>query len=93
MRPYGLFGSRKVVGQDMTVQTKTLSPYIIYRMCLCLCLCLCRPRPRPRMNAIINPICCYIYYLSMVGWDVILYWIGKSVKMLNLIMKNIFKMS
>ena len=80
MRPYG-----KRVGQDRLA--KTTSPYIIYRMRLC------RPRPRPRMNAIINPICCYIYYLSMVGWDVILYLDGKSAKMLNLIMKIIFKMS
>lgn len=88
MRSYG-----KRVGQGRLAKTHT--PYIIYRMCLCLCLrlCLCLCRPRPRMNAIINPICCYIYYLSMIKWDVILYLDAKSAKMLNLVMKIIFKMS
>ena len=59
---------------------------------LVLVLVLVPIRSRPRMNVIINPICCYILFIyGWMGYNLGLN--GKTAKMLNLIMKIIFKMS
>ena len=88
MRPYG-----KRAGQDRLA--KTTSPYIIYRGCACACVCVCacvdststENERNHQPNLLLYILFIYGRNGCNLGLD------GKSAKMLNLVMKIIFKMS
>ena len=83
MRPYGLVGLW--IGQDRLA--KTTSPYIIYRGCACA------DSTSTENERIHQPdLLLYILFIyGRMGCNLRLN--GKSEKMLNLVMKIIFKMS
>ena len=86
MRPYG-----RRVGQDKL--EKTTSPYIIYRGCACVYVYACADSTSTENERNHQPNL-LLYILFIYGWmGCNLGLDGKSAKMLNLIMKIIFKMS
>ena len=93
MRPYGLVGWR--IGQDRLA--KTTSPYIIYRGCACVCACTCAcacadsTSTENERNHQPNLLLYILFIYGRNGCNLGL--VGKSAKMLNLVMKIIFKMS
>ena len=93
MRPYGLVGLW--IGQDRLA--KTLTPYIIYRGCACACACVCAcadinsTSTENERNHEPNLLLYILFIYGRMGCNLRL--CGKSAKMLNLVMKIIFKMS
>ena len=91
MRPYGLLGRR--IRQDRLA--KTTSPYIIYIGCACVCACACAcadsTSTENERNHQPNLLLYILFIYGRMGCNLRLD--GKSAKMLNLVMKIIFKMS
>ena len=87
MRPYGLVGRR--IGQDRLA--KTPSPYIIYIGCACACVCADSTSTENERNQQPNLLLYIVFIYGRMGCNLGLD--GKSAKMLNLVMKIIFKMS
>ena len=70
-------------------KTKMTSPYIIYRGCACVCAD--STSTKNERNQQPNLLLYILFIYGLMGCNLGL--VGKSAKMLNLVMKIIFKMS